>query len=90
MRSHVSYLFIEIKMLTKSSDNGHCWCSFSRFSKPILRTHLKLKILQIDDLFKFEVTKFVYDSLHNKIPIHFANISVKLLIAQVEQYETVD
>ena len=44
----------------------------------------QLKILQIDDLFKFEVAEFVYGSLHNKIQIHFANISVKLIPAQVE------
>ena len=30
-----------------------------------------LKILQIDDLFKFEGAKFVYGSLHNKIPNSF-------------------
>ena len=36
MGSHVSYLFTEIKIPTKSSDKSYCWCSFSRFSKPIL------------------------------------------------------
>ena len=34
-----------------------------RFSKPAL---LPMKILQTDDLFKFEVAKFVYGSLNNK------------------------
>ena len=36
MGSHVSNLFTEIKIPTKSSDKSHCWCSFSRFNKPIL------------------------------------------------------
>ena len=31
----------------------------------------QLKILQIDDLFKFEVAKFVYGCLHNKTPNSF-------------------
>ena len=30
-----------------------------------------LKILQIDDLFKFKVAKFVYGSLNNKTPSTF-------------------
>ena len=37
----------------------------------------QLKILQIDDLFKFEVAKFVYGSLHNKTPHSFHNYFCK-------------
>ena len=38
MESHVSSLFTETKIPTKSSDKSHCWYSFSKFSKPILLT----------------------------------------------------
>ena len=44
----------------------------------------QLKTLQIDDLFKFEVAKFVYGFLNNKTQIHSENTSVKLMTAQVE------
>ena len=75
MGSHVSYLVTEIKILTISSDKSRCWCSFSRFSKHIL---LPIeKILQIDDLFKFEVPKFVYVSLNNKTPNSFCKYFCK-------------
>ena len=46
----------------------------------------RLKILQIDDLFKFEVTKFVHGSFNNKTTNlqYFANVSVKLMTSQVK------
>ena len=65
MGSHASYLHTKINILTKSSDKSRCWCSFRRFSKPNCSLS---KILQIDDLLKFEVAKLVYGSLHNKTP----------------------
>ena len=37
----------------------------------------QLKILQIDDLFKFEVAKFAYGSLNNKTPNSFRNYFCK-------------
>ena len=38
----------------------------------------QLKILQIDDLLKFEVAKFVYGSLHNKTPNSFHKYFCKI------------
>ena len=44
--------------------------------------YLHLEILQVDDLFKVEVDKFVYWSL-TKFQINFANIAVKQMTVQV-------
>ena len=38
---------------------------------------LSTEIMQIDDLFKFEVAKFVYGSLHNKTPNLFCKYFCK-------------
>ena len=38
----------------------------------------QLKILQIDDLFKFEVARFVYGSVHNKTPNSFHKYFCKI------------
>ena len=71
--SYVSYLFTQIKILTKSSDKSRCWCSFRRLNP----YHSHLKILHIDDLFKFEVAKFVYVFLNNKTPNSFCKYFCK-------------
>ena len=40
----------------------------AHFQDSVNPYYSQLKILQIDDLFKFEVAKLVYGSLHNKTP----------------------
>ena len=46
------------------------------FRDSVSSYYSQLKILQIDDLFKFEVAKFVYGSSATKRQIHFANTFV--------------
>ena len=43
----------------------------AHFQDLVYPYYSQLKILQIDDLFKFEVAKFSYGSLHNKTPNSF-------------------
>ena len=43
----------------------------ARFRDSVNPYYSQLKIPEIDDLFKFEVAKFVYGSLHNKTPNSF-------------------
>ena len=84
MGSRVSYLFTEIKIL---KNRAIITIVVAHFQDSVNPYYSQLKMLQIEGLFKFEVAKFVYGSLHNETPklkIHFANISVKLMTAQVE------
>ena len=50
--SHVSCLCENIKILIKSRDKRHCWCSFQLFNEPILLTILDSAT---DGLFNFNV-----------------------------------
>ena len=43
----------------------------AQFRDSVSPYYSQLKILQIDDLFEFEVAKFVYGSLNNKTPYSF-------------------
>ena len=43
----------------------------AHFRDSVNTYYSQLKILQIDDMFKFEVAKFVYGCLHNKTPNSF-------------------
>ena len=49
----------------------------ARFRDLVNPYYSQLKILQIDDLFKFEVAKFVNGSLHNKAPNSFSKYFCK-------------
>ena len=66
----------------KSTQNGVIRAVFGAHFRDLANAcYSHLKILQIVDLVKFEVAKFVYGSLTTKLQIHFANISVKLTAA---------
>ena len=45
----------------------------AHFRDPVKPHYLQLKTLQINDLFKFEVAKFVYRTFNNKTPNSFCN-----------------
>ena len=40
--------------------------------------YYKLKILKLNDLYQFELTKLMYEFIHNKLPSHFSKLLYKL------------
>ena len=69
MRSHVIYFLQKLKFLKNRAIRAIVGAHFRNSVN--LQYYSQLKILQIDDLFEFEVAKFVYSSFNNKTPKSF-------------------